>query len=443
MLLKLVALTLFIFNINTTYSQSISSKMESKEVQSRTAPVIFAISPTSFVFPACSTYQVLFQCLNLNNSPGFWQYRWTVGYGWTMAPGEYTTVTNYLYLQPSSPTTTPPYVNVTPILNGVAQPTLTSYIYRAPYTSDATINGNSNLCPGSSQTFNMVGLNSNETVTWSLSNPTNANLSNTTSTQTTVSILNPGNVNLIATITNSCNQTVTKTIALNYGVPQFNASAPLTNQSGFNSLEPNISSSIGDGGCNIINLNLAFSPTNILEYQWEKITSDVSWSTNSTSSNIALYPTCNKDFTFKVRARNICGWSPWEEITHYMNRCTEDCNTVNPIITGDNFTISPNPVTQGELLGINVNYNAPWFTTTVAVDPNLNQGISDNNGNQTITNYTPTVNISILNQVGNIVLSFPNTVLPTSLDLSTIPTGTYLVVIEYQGQIESNTIIKE
>lgn len=442
-LLKLVGLAFFSFNVNSIYSQSGSSKMESKEAQNRTAPVVFSLTPTSVVFPACSTYLIPFECKNLNNSPGFWYYRWTIGNGWTLSPGEYITTTNILNLQPSSPSITPSAVTVTPILNATSQTTLVSYVYRAPYTSDATINGSPNLCPGSSQTFNINGLKNGETVNWSVSNPTIATLNNSTNTQTTVSISNPGNVTLIATITNSCNQTVTKTIALHYGVPQFNASAPLTNQSGFNSLEPNISTSSGDGGCNTINLKPVFSTTNISEYQWEKITQDVSWSTSNFSNNITLYPTCNKDFTFKVRAKNNCGWSPWEEITYYMNRCTEECNTNNPIITGENFIISPNPVSQGELLGINVNHNAPWFTTTVVIDPILNQGISDNNGNQTITNYTPTVNISILNQFGNLVLNFPNTVLPTSLDVSSLPTGTYLVVIEYQGQIESNTIIKE
>lgn len=441
MLLKLIALSLFIFNINTTYSQSISSKAESKETQSRTLPVIFTISPASVVLPACSTNLIPFECKNLNNSPGFWYYRWTIGNGWNLSPGEYITTTNVFYLQPSSTSVTPSAVTVMPISNAIAQPTLVSYVYRAPYTSDATINGNTNLCPGSSQTFNISGLKNGEVVSWSVSNAAIATLNNSTNTQTTVSVSNTGNVNLIATITNSCNQTVVKTAVLHSGIPQFNGLESLSNQSGYNPSEPNISYS--DGSCNVINIKPIFSATNISEYQWEKITQDVSWSTSNFSNNITLYPSCNKDFTFKVRAKNICGWSSWEEITYYMNRCTEECNTSNPITTSENFIISPNPVTQGELLGINVNHNAPWFTSTVVVDPNLNQGIWDNNGNQTITNYTPTVNISILNQFGNTVLSFPNTVLPTSLDVSSLPTGTYLVVIEYQGQIESNTIIKE
>lgn len=239
-------------------------------------------------------------------------------------------------------------------------------------------------------------------------------------------------------------QTLTKTIWV--GVPKFNNLQPIGSQYGYDPSEPNLSVSPDGDGCNQIRLNAVFDSPNILEYQWEKITTSVAWSVSPNSGYIYIYPQCNQNFSFKVRTRNICGWSEWKEFEYALNRCTIDCNTSIPIInTGLNFILNPNPVTN-DILNINVKYNAPWFIIPVNIGNGNNFDITNEFGEsnyQLIPNIS--VNITIFNQLGVPVLQFPNTSVhptPAELDVSSLQAGTYVVVFEYQGQVESYTIIK-
>ncbi|MDI1317713.1 T9SS type A sorting domain-containing protein [Flavobacterium sp.] len=156
---------------------------------------------------------------------------------------------------------------------------------------------------------------------------------------------------------------------------------------------------------------------------------------------VFIYPTCNKDFVFKVKARNGCGWSDWFEVVYTMNNCSSECSDPFNGIVGNNFILTPNPVSEG-LLNITVKYEAPWFTTInnnpVGNVPSLDLGIGN-----LVTNYNPIVTVTIFNQSGSLLLTFPNTALPELLNIGNLPQGTYLVLIEYQGQLESYTIIKE
>lgn len=240
------------------------------------------------------------------------------------------------------------------------------------------------------------------------------------------------------------NITLTKTIWV--GVPKFNNLQPIGSQYGYDPSEPNLSISPDGDGCNQIRLNAVFDSPNILEYQWEKLTSSVAWSVSPNSGYIYIYPQCNQNFSFKVRTRNICGWSEWKEFEYALNRCTIDCNTSTPIInTGLNFILNPNPVTN-DILNINVKYNAPWFIIPVNIGNGNNFDITNEFGEsnyQLIPNIS--VNITIFNQLGVPVLQFPNTSVhptPAELDVSSLQAGTYMVVFEYQGQVESYTIIK-
>ena len=240
------------------------------------------------------------------------------------------------------------------------------------------------------------------------------------------------------------NVTLTKTIWV--GVPKFNILQPIGSQYGYDPSEPNLSVSPDGDGCNQIRLNAVFDSPNILEYQWEKVTTSVAWSVSPNSGYIYIYPQCNQNFSFKVRTRNICGWSEWKEFEYALNRCTIDCNTSIPIInTGLNFILNPNPVTN-DILNINVKYNAPWFIIPVNIGNGNNFDITNEFGEsnyQLIPNIS--VNITIFNQLSVPVLQFPNTSVhptPAELDVSSLQAGTYIVLFEYQSQLESYTIIK-
>lgn len=278
------------------------------------------------------------------------------------------------------------------------------------------------------------------TVTWSWSS--NLQVVSQSAYSINVSKVSDGPGFIKATFQNG--QTLTKTIWV--GVPKFNILQPIGSQYGYDPSEPNLSVSPDGDGCNQIRLNAVFDSPNILEYQWEKVTTSVAWSVSPNSGYIYIYPQCNQNFSFKVRTRNICGWSEWKEFEYALNRCTIDCNTSIPIInTGLNFILNPNPVTN-DILNINVKYNAPWFIIPVNIGNGNNFDITNEFGEsnyQLIPNIS--VNITIFNQLSVPVLQFPNTSVhptPAELDVSSLQAGTYIVLFEYQSQLESYTIIK-
>ena len=229
--------------------------------------------------------------------------------------------------------------------------------------------------------------------------------------------------------------TVTKNVWV--GVPVFNNLSPVGNQSSYNPTEANISVSEGSDACNQIRLKANFDSPSILEYQWEKITTDVTWGVNASSGHISLMPQCNKNFIFKVRARNICGWSDWKQLEFYMNRCTIDCSTTPPNngVVGNNFILSPNPVTNNSMLDIAIKNTSPWFYPPATIDPNTGLPIPPP---LTIKK----VNISIYGSSMNLLQSYTNKTVPTQLDISTLPQGSYLVIFEHFGLFENYTIIK-
>ncbi|TDT46691.1 putative secreted protein (Por secretion system target) [Maribacter spongiicola] len=163
---------------------------------------------------ACGvTTPVVFTVNNVYNSPGTMTYQW--GYpGWS---GTVNSTMSTVTLTPTSSTTLPGTVTVTPYLNGVAQPTKTLTVTRSAFTSNASISGSSAVC--SSSTYTMSGLLAGQSVTsWVVSIPSKATLSTTSGNSTTVTKIGSGPITLTATITNSCNQTITKSIDLQLGI---------------------------------------------------------------------------------------------------------------------------------------------------------------------------------------------------------------------------------
>ncbi|OYQ42803.1 T9SS type A sorting domain-containing protein [Flavobacterium aurantiibacter] len=203
-----------------------------------------------------------------------------------------------------------------------------------------------------------------------------------------------------------------------------------------------------ENACETEGFQVNFLPNNetVTEVEFQKVTENVAWNRDymtDTSRRVFLYPTCNKNFEFKVRARNSCGWSDWETVTYPITNCTTNCPPPSTNLTGANFVLNPNPLTNG-ILNVSVKNNAPWFVIPYdPYDPN-NPSINPNEGGNGF--YLPPFirvsNISVFSQSGVMLLSWNSRVMPTQLDLSSLPTGTYIVLFTHAGQTESYTIIK-
>jgi Secretion system C-terminal sorting domain len=87
-------------------------------------------------------------------------------------------------------------------------------VTRAPFSGSATINGASTFC--SSSSFSLNNILANQTVSWSLSDPTFAAISLPSNLTTTITRIKQGDVTLKAKITNACGEfyEITKDITI-------------------------------------------------------------------------------------------------------------------------------------------------------------------------------------------------------------------------------------
>lgn len=278
--------------------------------------------------------------------------------------------------------------------------------------------------------------------TWSI----NGSAATITSNGNTATVTRTGQQNGSVTLTVVINGgdcgTVTLAKQVWVGVPKFNSLIPIGNQNGYSPEEPSVSIGMNGEGCNQIRMKVLFDADALLEYQWEKFTTDVAWSVNTSSGNILISPQCNTNFSFRVRVRNSCGWSAWQQFEFPLTRCTIACDIPadpSPIV-GANFLVSPNPVTSG-LVTIGVKADAPWFLIPETNDP-LNPS-HNTGGNQLLERIR--VNMSIFNSLGILVQQYTNLLVhptPAQINISNLPSGSYIIIFEYFGQTESYTIIK-
>lgn len=386
-----------------------------------TSPRTFTVTPLNIPSGANVTYQ--------------WSYS-----GWSPPSSSANSIT----LTPASATILPSNVSVTPFINGVAQPTLSCSVSRAAFANNATISGSDVVCLGNS-TFNLLNLGQNNTVTWSMNSAGNATISSLTQSNVTINAITSGAVEIIATISNPCQQTriVKKNIWV--GAPLISSVSVLDINS-FPSSTPYIDPSSSSDCATIgLEINLLQPINQIFEIQWERISQGVFWnrdydSNGTKDTRVFIYPQGNMNFEYRVRLRNFCGWSNWFDYNYNIQSCSYDYSPPINAIVGDNFILSPVPVTNGTLQ-LALTNTAPWFLIVGNSGNNSNPSLNPGTG----VPYVPspvTVNVSINNQVGLLVLNLPNTIIPSTINLNSLSAGTYIINFEYQNQIENHTFVK-
>ena len=209
--------------------------------------------------------------------------------------------------------------------------------------------------------------------------------------------------------------------------------------------EAGVHLSPGINNCEVA-LGLNFNPNNndITDIEWEKITMDVPWSRDYVDYSdryVYLFPECNKEFKFRVRAKNSCGfWSPWRELTYDITECSTTCQTQTGNIVSDNFILYPVPANT--ILTFGVQPNNTWNFPSSSPFVNLNDLNTDPtiDGSGNITYPKVRLLISFYNSMGNLIYSTTIQGLPNQMDVSSLPTGNYIMTIEYLGQIETHNI---
>lgn len=168
--------------------------------------------------------------------------------------------------------------------------------------------------------------------------------------------------------------------------------------------------------CSDIGLKLNLWPSNpeVLEVQWEKVTTNFQWSHTNTEY-VIITPVCNEPVTFRVRFRNSCGWSPWQDITYNVTECSGSCSNPQGNITSTDFIIFPVPADTSLTVKLK---NQP-VGLLVAGD---------------------TLNIKLYNISGLMVRNVNAIATQTVIDVSNLNMGTYTLVITYNGVVETHNV---
>lgn len=390
----------------TTDSGAITSSCE-YPLQKTQVPV-FTLSPTSTTVGCSSTSPYTFSVANVYNSPGTLTYSWNTS-GWT---GTVNPSLSSVTLTPSSLTSLPSNVSVTPYLNGVAQPTRICTVTRASFSSSATVSGNSALC--SSSTYSINGLLAGQSVTlWSLSNPSIASLSTTSGNSTTLTKIGDGSVTLTATITNSCGQTTTKSMNLLLGTanPPGTISGPASVATG--ALVTYSVASVPGATSYLWYLPYPYDTLTNFNYsgqRWQK-------RTNSSSSNtIQVYTGLGGiSGLIQVMAVNGCGTSG----ARTMSVAHGGSGGGNPRMSNPNVNtgikIYPNPAT-------NI-INIELVDQNIKTDSNIKAILYDPQG-------TEIQRVEIINSTAKI-------------NVENLPSGIYVISLNIGGKIESHKIYVE
>ncbi|WP_298881301.1 hypothetical protein [uncultured Polaribacter sp.] len=209
---------------------------------------------------------------NVNNSPGNLSFNWEVGSGWERngsAVSNFTTTSNSVSLVPTS--YPPSNVSVTPVLDGVSYPKLTTTINLSDFNPSYQISGNSSICGTTNYTIDNLPSNiSILSVSSSNSNVATVSLNNGEIIVTKVA---DGLVTISATLQNSCSQTASITKDIQIGIPTYVNNATITGSSSICGTQLyTYSVNIPNHPC-ISNLNWSVSPNiNIVSQNYNTIT---------------------------------------------------------------------------------------------------------------------------------------------------------------------------
>ncbi|WP_084205813.1 T9SS type A sorting domain-containing protein [Psychroserpens mesophilus] len=165
-----------------------------------------------------------------------------------------------------------------------------------------------------------------------------------------------------------------------------------------------------------IRLNMLPSNDEILEVEWQQISTNFQWTTSNNEFAI-ITPQCNGEIRFKVRMRNYCGWSKWKTIKYDIKHCTNICNDSNSgNITSDNFVIFPVPA-----------------------DSNLNVKLTNQPAG--LLQSSESLVLKLFNSSGWMVYEASATATLTTINVNGLATGVYTLLIIYNGEVESHQVV--
>jgi hypothetical protein len=406
----------------------------------------FTISP-SFLQIQCTSTPT--QTFSVNTTGAITcpiSYNWDLGTGnhWllngTSAPATFTTATNSIILTSQSYNTLPSAVKVTPVLNGINQPQLTSPVsWTQP---NYGLIGGSNICTGTSQPFYVYNTTGGSSYAWgSVTTEPNygasvIQINSPYSNQTTLTKIGDGVVQLSVQVTNVCQQiNVLKRDNVRVGgysetsgtLSGYMLAYPPCNTEGCTPSA--VSSSITTGGPNGTVVyggatymgcqnDLQLYNTELEGGTWSLISGSVVnwWSNIGTHLSFIPGGPAGSTIKFRLTKNNSCGNQYYD---FYFSPTYYSYSQYSL------YTISPNPATS---------------TLSVAVDEEkLSQDKIIKSNSQDIKE------ISILDKMGTLIRkqAFGKNIRKANLSISNLKAGVYILKIFNGKDFTSLKFIKE
>ena len=185
----------------------------------------FSISPTSETVVCGNASSKTFSVIPENIPAGSnVVYQWNIGNGWLYqgnAVSSFTTTTPTVQLTPFN--FPPNNVRVTPVLDGVSYPELTSSVSLGNFNPAYPIDGSAFLCD--TGLYTIAGLPSDTTILSASTSDASVATASLVNNQITLTKVSDGSMTLSVALENSCSQTATITKTIQVGIPSsvFNA----------------------------------------------------------------------------------------------------------------------------------------------------------------------------------------------------------------------------
>jgi hypothetical protein len=172
------------------------------------------------------------------------------------------------------------------------------------------------------------------------------------------------------------------------------------------------------GSCDDIAIKLNMLPSNqeVSQVEWQKISTNFQWSTDGNEFAI-ITPQCNGPISFKVRMKNNCGWSDWKVLSYDIDNCASNCSSSSSgNISSTDFLIYP----------------VPADTDLFVKLKNQPSGLLQNGDS---------INIKLFTSSGWLLRNVNAISTQTNINVANLPSGTYTLVITYNGSTESHQIV--
>jgi hypothetical protein len=418
---------------------------QSSNIQIKRNPV-FSIIPNSFQVP-CGTSTTQTVTVNLSIPTGC-----TVTYNWALSnpysytyPGGGFVPQTFTTNTPTFTFVTPaisgilPSISVTPVYNGVSQPTLLCTASRTPiapsqYPGFAIVGGNV-ICP--SATYSAINIPAGFTLHWYTSTypygSTIALIDNPTANPINITSNGTGVISLIAELTNQCGQTVSVTksnISVGGGIPPTAINGYFTNYLGLSeSIHP---SYYGCTQC-VNNIQTAtwstvyISNSGLSNTTWSVVQANGNWipfnSTTGTPSLQLKIPAANTTAIYRLTNTNSCGSQTFDFVFFAKDRPYLLAATL-----GEVYNLFPNPAVD-----VITVQQLPNSEQTASSDTKTaNKQKNNNNIAENLIQKTSIKSIEIINLMGitqiKKVFSADNLKIVT-IPLNKLSNGIYLMKI--------------